>query len=723
MNRTSFSQTPRLSYSNKLSILKTEILNPITFTPKNKKTPNPKFLSNQLDKRNLTSTPKLQLNYSNNNIYNKENFYNKILKVELISPISDKLTSRYKTFSKEQKKKYSDSNLLEKKIVTPFILDNNFFENEKYISKTPRNLSINFNEIKKKHDFNSLNNNYITPKIYHENINITPNSRNKNEINNFEHKNQSRSFRNPNLKRLSENLNNANIITLSKKINDEVFSNKNLERNKKTLDRNNTYDKKSNKIYNDFNNDYFINNNINGSKGFSIYSSSINTMKIEKKDLFDLEQLFILENKINAILKKLISNKPCYNECNEWINFYFYENISHNLIFLFKEPNNQRVINYIIKIELLSVLLCCHISYNKNFMQYILLLQLIFEQIYNNYIILIQYLLHKTTMTYDNLIYYEKLYNIIKKELNLIINKENLNENYIIQILKKNTNNIGTSCKKLIDNIYLPSYNPENKNNKKISINNNNNVEEKIRFISSFFINSFLFIDNFSTEEFHKFFELYLFQTDINGEHILIKEKIEENNINALNIYSKYLLPKISPKFKYSLVLDLDETLIYLQRESNLKTKKKIIILRPYLYEFLQRMKKIYELILFSLGTSEYVNPIVDLIEKKEKYFQYRLFRQHGRIYKNVYIKDLNQLGRDLKKIIIIDNMPQSFKLNKNNGICIKGFYGDINNDNNTLKNLSNILEKIKFDADQFGDIRESLLKEKQEIIMKVTSN
>ena len=30
-------------------------------------------------------------------------------------------------------------------------------------------------------------------------------------------------------------------------------------------------------------------------------------------------------------------------------------------------------------------------------------------------------------MTYDNLIYYEKLYNIIKKELNLILNKENLN--------------------------------------------------------------------------------------------------------------------------------------------------------------------------------------------------------------------------------------------------------------------------------------------------------
>ena len=35
MNRKYFSQTPRLSYSNKLSILKTEILSSITSIPKN----------------------------------------------------------------------------------------------------------------------------------------------------------------------------------------------------------------------------------------------------------------------------------------------------------------------------------------------------------------------------------------------------------------------------------------------------------------------------------------------------------------------------------------------------------------------------------------------------------------------------------------------------------------------------------------------------------------
>ena len=32
-------------------------------------------------------------------------------------------------------------------------------------------------------------------------------------------------------------------------------------------------------------------------------------------------------------------------------------------------------------------------------------------------------------------------------------------------------------------------------------------------------------------------------------------------------------------------------------------------------------------LILFSFRTSDYVNPLIDI--KKEKYFEYRLYRQH----------------------------------------------------------------------------------------------
>ena len=131
-------------------------------------------------------------------------------------------------------------------------------------------------------------------------------------------------------------------------------------------------------------------------------------------------------------------------------------------------------------------------------------------------------------------------------------------------------------------------------------------------------------------------------------------------------------------------------------------------------------MKKLYELILFSLGTPEYVDSIVETIERKERYFQYRLYRQHGKIYGNDIIKDLSKLGRDIKKIIIVDNMPQSFKLQKKNGICIKGFYGNLKDE--TLKDLSNILEKIRYDVNYTNDIRISLLKEKPSIILKITS-
>ena len=133
-------------------------------------------------------------------------------------------------------------------------------------------------------------------------------------------------------------------------------------------------------------------------------------------------------------------------------------------------------------------------------------------------------------------------------------------------------------------------------------------------------------------------------------------------------------------------------------------------------------MKQLYELILFSLSTPEYVDPIIDLIEKKEKYFEFRLYKQHAITNDNEYIKDLSKLGRDIKKTIIIDNNPKYYKLHKNNGICIKPFYGDVVSDRNTLKVLGVILERIRYDADENNDIRDSLKKEQQIINNKITS-
>ena len=56
--------------------------------------------------------------------------------------------------------------------------------------------------------------------------------------------------------------------------------------------------------------------------------------------------------------------------------------------------------------------------------------------------------------------------------------------------------------------------------------------------------------------------------------------------------------------------------------------------------------------------------------------------------------KDLTKLGRDLGKIIIIDNFKENFKMQPNNGIFIKTWTSDVNDTqfNDLLKILKDIV-------------------------------
>ena len=131
-------------------------------------------------------------------------------------------------------------------------------------------------------------------------------------------------------------------------------------------------------------------------------------------------------------------------------------------------------------------------------------------------------------------------------------------------------------------------------------------------------------------------------------------------------------------------------------------------------------MSKIFEIIIFTAGTQEYADPILDIIDKKKNFFDKRLYRQHTIIMDNVFVKDLSKLGRDLSKVIIVDNMPQNFKLQKENGIFIKNFNGDDKSDS-TLLDLIPILRKIS--CDKKNDVRIEINKLKNEIFTKITTN
>jgi TFIIF-interacting CTD phosphatase-like protein len=69
------------------------------------------------------------------------------------------------------------------------------------------------------------------------------------------------------------------------------------------------------------------------------------------------------------------------------------------------------------------------------------------------------------------------------------------------------------------------------------------------------------------------------------------------------------------------------------------------------------------------------------------------------------YLKDLSKLGREISKTIIVDNNPESFLLQAENGIYIKSWFGDKND--NALQELTQIL--INLTKIKNVDIRQAL--------------
>lgn len=59
--------------------------------------------------------------------------------------------------------------------------------------------------------------------------------------------------------------------------------------------------------------------------------------------------------------------------------------------------------------------------------------------------------------------------------------------------------------------------------------------------------------------------------------------------------------------------------------------------------------------------------------------FRYRLFREACVYYRGNYVKDLSRLGRDLNKVIILDNSPASYIFHPNNAVPCISWFDDMN--------------------------------------------
>ena len=160
-------------------------------------------------------------------------------------------------------------------------------------------------------------------------------------------------------------------------------------------------------------------------------------------------------------------------------------------------------------------------------------------------------------------------------------------------------------------------------------------------------------------------------------------------NQNAKKSLELYLPP--SSTKKKTLVLDLDETLVHSQFGAfnipsdvviNIEIEKELheihVLIRPGVKEFLEKMSKLYEIVIFTASISKYAGPLLDILDK-EKFCSFRLFREHCTLLNSSFVKDLKKLGRDLKDIIIVDNSPLAYLLNSDNGLPILTWFDDRN--------------------------------------------
>ena len=292
--------------------------------------------------------------------------------------------------------------------------------------------------------------------------------------------------------------------------------------------------------------------------------------------------------------------------------------------------------------------------------------------------------------------------NFISKEISSINNNINLNNK---EINKKNNINISdenkhhkipsknitfTSKNKIIDSpLDERSKNTTNNNkpkgelNKKIKNNLTNPlITEKISDIKVSFY-----------QQLKYFFDLYF------NNFILLLEK---------NQVKPPFLPKLDEKrYKYTLVLDLDETLVHYIEEEN----SAYVQVRPYADYFLKELSKFFEIVLFTAAEEDYTDIVLKELNKN-KYITHILCRKYTELNNGSYIKDLSKLGRDLSKVVIVDNNKDNFRLQPENGLYISSYFGE-QNDNELYILCGDLMKIIEIQPD---DIR-PLIKEIDEIM------
>ena len=274
---------------------------------------------------------------------------------------------------------------------------------------------------------------------------------------------------------------------------------------------------------------------------------------------------------------------------------------------------------------------------------------------------------------------YELLINIIKKIINPSepkIYKSLISRNkIIISILKT------LIPKKIRKNNYNLNNNDSNSLSKNniLSLNFLEEIENETKFKKGIEIENIIykkaiqFLSNIKNNDYFK-----------NKINHIEKKKIEniinnncDNNINNKeSSEEKYLkneniLPDFDDKkYKYSLFIELDETLVHYYEEGN----NYFVKVRCGAEDFIKTMSGFCEIIIVSTSSKEYTDIIVKNINKDNNYINHTIYKE---LYDDEKFLDFSKINRDIKKCIFICHTDEFFNAPKNNIVKLSEFLGE----------------------------------------------
>ncbi|KAF7803229.1 putative C-terminal domain small phosphatase [Senna tora] len=186
----------------------------------------------------------------------------------------------------------------------------------------------------------------------------------------------------------------------------------------------------------------------------------------------------------------------------------------------------------------------------------------------------------------------------------------------------------------------------------------------------------------------------------IKGYRVLKKTHAEEshrgeylkNDIRRTLIFNNVPLPLpplISPD-RRTIFLDLDDTLIHSRADPpperfDFVVRPRIdgqimnfyVLKRPGVDEFLESLAARFEVVVFTAALEEYASMVVDRIDRS-RLISHRLYRDSCKEVEGKFVKDLSEMGRDLNRVVIVDDNPNSYANQPDNAIPIRPFVDDL---------------------------------------------